>query len=256
MQPIDLLQVTKLNEDKRGQIARLYALDLTRRLLKIHDAHSRIRAERDRTVIETARIEEDGRHTLPYIIGLTDEVETILVEAKSVIRDTLRVFEIAFDMKFKKLEASSYLDRQGAPGEFEQWAAKALGAGAPPLQAVQFRRPLIRAIVDLRNASEHPEGLVGKLIVENFRRSVEGDLIPPTWRIEGKKPRQECLLLAELSLIEDALLYFCEEVLASVALWVSAAGPALLLAEIPEAERDPRAPVRFRWVLNRGNATN
>lgn len=250
MQTMDLLQVTKLSEEKRGALLRLYGLDLTRRLLKIHDAHARIRSERDRTITETARIEGDGRRTIPFIIGLTDEVETILVEAKSVIRETLKVFEIAFDKSFKKSEASTYLDKaNGSVGDFEYWAIESLGKEAQVLQVVRFRRPLIPAIVDMRNASEHPGGWVGTLVIENFRRAADGTLVPPTWRIDGKKPREERPLLTELTLIEGALLYFCEELIAATALSLSAAGPALVLGEIPEAERDPKSPVRLRWLF-------
>jgi hypothetical protein len=248
MQTFELLQATTLSEDKRGEVARLYALELLRRMLKFHDAHLRAKKARMATVMETSRIEDAGGHTVPFVIGLTDDVEVMLIEAKSIIRDTLGLFEIFFGKKFAKKEASRLLPWKGKPGEVLIWTEAEFGPDSKIHGTLQWYQALFHDVVTLRNAAEHPEDKAGNLIVENFRRGQNG-LVAPTWRVDGgPSPMPEAPLFPSLQKLEDGLLYYCEDILAACVL-TQLPSQFLFLAEIPAAERKAEAPVRLQWRM-------
>jgi hypothetical protein len=245
VQTSQLLQVADLTEAEKGKVTALYFENLQRSLLRCHDAIERLKQARDGTLAEVANAVDQGARSVPFVIGLVDEVNTFLFEAKMYLRDLLQVFNVFFGTDFAD---ASRLTRKhnGKEGAVVEWAIQAFGSDGFLTKMLSADEPWIAELVKSRNAVEHPEE-AGPLIVENFRASPSG-IIEPTWRREGKYARPESPLFSNLAVLLDNLLTLGEDVLVD-AIRQRPLSPHVGFQIIPPNERSPECPIRVRSVL-------
>jgi hypothetical protein len=186
--------------------------------------------------------QNQGRvYTLPSILDLQHHAETFLYNAKSALRDLTDIFSILFSKSFKK---EARFDKVFA------WAEKTFGPEDPlTIMLGGDANTWIKRIVTMRNAVEHPGGHSGILRIENFTSIEEGTkilVLEPMWYLntEEKVP-----IVHAMDVLVSNLLTFCEETLI-FCLEKFKTQVITVIAEIPEKERDPTCPIRFRMTIN------
>jgi hypothetical protein len=171
---------------------------------------------------------------IPGVLDLQGKAELFLYSAKLCLTDIAGLFKPLlgqdFDQNFKKAE---------------EWARKELTADAPLRELLSAERPWITRVVEFRNGVEHPKHRAGPLKIRNFQ--LDGNrLVPPLWWQGNSAPAEidkdmEDVLLSLLTLFEDLL-----AVLLAYHAWTVL---PIVIAEIPEEQRDPNMPMRLRVVL-------
>ncbi len=180
---------------------------------------------------------EDGRTiAAPHIIDLQGRVDRFLQGAKLALKDTAGLLRPLcgqdFDHNFRRVLL---------------WAESEPEPDVELIAILKRNAGWIKSLIDKRNAVEHPhDRLGGTLVVENMKMLRTNDgLRPkePVWFLTGEA---EQAIVPEMEEMAALLLQFSEELL--VALLKSRCQPLLeaTIAEIPEDDRDPSAPVRFR----------
>jgi hypothetical protein len=214
------------------------------RLLKCHEAYNRLQAPLKEN-LDKNHFNEDGTlKSLPYLIGLQEEVETILYEQKNFLRDLLRAVNIFFGTKFH--EASGfYADRKKGDGKIAKWAQEKFGAGDPFSKMLESEQSWIEEVIRKRNAVEHPGGKSGTLHIRNFWQVPDGRFALPVWHRDDMEPTG---IFPDLEVTLDNLLTLAEDVLVSCIVHKNRHGDAIAFAEIPEQERAPGCPQRIRVV--------
>jgi hypothetical protein len=240
MQTADIVQALKLDEGQRQSVSELYAVTIMRRMLKVFDAHRRLQVSLGETLGKPRTDNE-----LPYVIGLEDETDSILVEAKSILRDSLALFPICFPGMPEWDEAKHYIVDRAGGGSVRNWAAGMFGSDSRMVGVVDYYQPLVRDVVNYRNAREHPGGRAGTLAILNFRNH-EGALQPPDLEYRKGDQHARFPIFPYIQRLEDGLLYFAEDVLGALALELRAL-PQIVLEETPKGQRKKEAPVRLRW---------
>ena len=177
---------------------------------------------------------------LPSLVALQKDVEMFLYNAKLALRDTGGLFEPllgqTFDHRFHKAR---------------NWAEKKLGQEAPLIQLLTADADWIERVLNLRNAVEHPR-TAGRLRVRDFHLSnVDGRTVvsPPVWWVDDEQPES---ISEEMEVVEHNLLTFYEELLClllEVQLEIRPHPLAPVICEIPDEERDPAMPMRYRVVF-------
>lgn len=193
------------------------------------------------------RIDEKGlnfqaqgrAYTLPAVVNLQHQAETFLYNAKSALRDFTDVYLVFFSKDFKK---------EARYDKVLKWAEQKFGKGDPFSKMLTDDQTWLLRIVSMRNAVEHPGGRSGTLHVENFMGEEHPPtvlVIEPVWFLntETKSP-----IARDMDVFTTNLFTFFEETLL-LCIQKFPSGFPVGFAEIPEAERDPKCPVRFRVVL-------
>jgi len=242
----DLLPFFELTESQRQEIFGLMFSDIQPTLLTCFTISDQLRNE---IRIEQKKIDDTGlsfqgggRHyTVPTIFDLRTRAHTFLYHAKCVLRDMTKLFNILFSKDFEN--AARY-------DKVIKWAEEQFGADADLTRMLKDDEgSWIRSLVKMRNAVEHPGGYSGTLYVENFTAAPRGNQIEitePLWYLndETKSP-----IAFDMPVYVDNLLTFCEQTLL-LCLDKFKKNFPLVVAEIPESERDPHCPIRYKMTLD------
>jgi len=247
LQTKELLQFYKISKKQKEDLFGVMFSDVQPKIMacfRIKEQLTKeIRAHQKKIDEKGLEFQAQGRaYTLPSILDLRLHAETFLYNAKSALRDFTTVFLILFSKDFQK---------EARFDKVLKWARQQFGSADPLTTMVEEDQATwIAKIVKMRNAVEHPGGHSGILRIENFTATENGKTVfvtEPVWYLnsEVKVP-----IANEMDVMVTNLLTFCEETLV-LCLEKFKSGFPIALAEIPESERDPACPMRFRVVLNK-----
>lgn len=246
IQTFDLIQWLNVSDEEKKAIIDNY-LDLQRRLLNCFDIQQRLLAARDEALSGAVEIWGSGQNTVPHVIGMQDEVENFLFSAKTYLREVARLLNNLFRANLPN-EAAIFWDPKGGESKVAQWAKDRFGEDHGTTRMLLSEADWIGEIVRKRNAVEHPNGKSGVLKVVNYERIAAG-IIPPHWSREGTSPIGPTDLYKDISVTMDNLLTLGEDLLIE-AIRNDPAFPQIILAFVPEEDRDPKAPVRIRATVD------
>jgi hypothetical protein len=176
-------------------------------------------------------------YTLPSIMDLRHHTETFLYNAKSALRDFTVIFQIFFAKDFQK---------KAHYNKVLKWAEQKFGRKDRLSKMLAEDAMWITQIIKMRNAVEHPDRNI--LHIENFTSIENGKtvlVVEPVWYLNSEK--QSPIARDMEVYVSNLLTFFEESLLLCVEKFPS--GFPVAFAEIPEADRDSKCPVRFRVVL-------
>lgn len=177
---------------------------------------------------------------LPHIVGLREKSESYLYNSKSALRDFAGVFNVLFGSSFDACRYDLIL----------KWAEKKFGISSNLTNLLTGDQEWISKIVKMRNAVEHPGGHSGLLHIHNFQfvqqSNSKNALLVPTWHLNDEKPSS---ISKDMQTNISNILDFTEDVLV-VSLDYFKNNFPIIIAEIPETERDPNFPMRLKAVLD------
>jgi len=245
IQTKDLLQFYNLSDTQRNDLWGIFFNNLQPKLMACFRISEKLAQEvrGHQKSIDDHGIptQAQGRaYTLPFILDLEHSAETFLYNAKSVLRDLTEAFRLLFQKDFQK---------EARFDKVLEWAQLQFGPNDPFVKILADDQKWIVRIVRMRNAVEHPGGRSGTLHIENFT-SIEQNrtifVVEPVWYLnhEEKVP-----IVREMEVMVSDLLTFCEETLL-LCLEHFKKGFPIIIAEIPEAQRDADCPVRFRMTVD------
>ena len=169
---------------------------------------------------------------LPSILNLKPRVEEFLLNAQMALRDYSAVFAPLLGKNVPKGNMLVVL----------QWAEKEFGTEDIFTKALRDDHDgWIKYIADMRDVLTHPDSKKGPFEIYNFV-SINGSLVEPTWLLQGKN---RASIAAEMEIINRNLLLSCELNFHGALQLMPLSFPAQII-EIPEAERNPLNPIRFR----------
>jgi hypothetical protein len=244
LQTQDLLRFYKLTDNQKEEVFVFFS-SLQPKLMtcsRIMEQLTKEVKERQKKIDE-AGVEfqpQGSAYTLPSILDLQNRTETFLYNGKSVLRDLTDIFSILFSKDFKK---------EARFDKVLKWAKKEFGPDDRLTKMLKDHAAWIKKIVSMRNAVEHPGGYSGVLHIENFS-SIEQEkkvlVIEPLWYLNAE---QKVPIIYEMDAFVNNLLTFCEEILV-LSLEKFQKGLPILIVEIPEKERDPECPKRFKMSMD------
>jgi hypothetical protein len=238
-----LMQAFPIGEEVRSEVNEVL-FEVQRQLVRCVQVWERVRDEVGRAKALVAERGLDvqsnrGAVSLPSVADLMAHAESFLQAVKLAIRDVGRLLRPFFGTDF-----GHRFDRALA------WARGRFEEGDHLVQCFAHYEPWVDEIVALRNAVDHPTDLSrGKLVVYNFRLvpSRNGpQLAEPAWCLSGDDPTP---MLDDMQTITEGVLRISEDVL-SICLLKNRGAFPLYIYEIPEANRDPKCPIRLRVGLN------
>jgi hypothetical protein len=246
IQTKELLPFYNLSDKQMEQIGDLFFANLQPKLVTC----SRIKEQLTREVRGHQRgidefgleFQSQGRvYTLPSILDLQHHAETFLYNAKSTLRDLTHLFSILFSQSFKN---------EARFDKVFSWAKTKFGSEDPLVKMLgDDANTWIKRVVQMRNAVEHPGGYSGILHIENFISIEEGTkilVIEPMWWLNTE---EKCPIVYAMDVIVSNLLAFCEETLI-LCLEKFRIQHITVIAEIPEKDRDPTCPIRFKMTID------
>lgn len=246
IQATEVVQFLRLEKTKRDRVLEIYMRCIQPRLLRCMEISNALEKEVNgiKAELDTELAEKPTNQNaivLPQVTKLEEYIESYLYNAKSALRDLALVFEPIFGKKFS---GSRY-------DEIRKWATATFGADSPLAKLLADDEPWIKRLVDMRNAIEHLESKMGPLHISNFevfedRTSKRRLFREPVWFMNGEQPSS---IVIDMKTTLHNLLGLSEDILV-VAYVQSNPDSALQFAEIPEAERDPKCPIRIRAVLD------
>ena len=240
-----VLSWSSLPKEKRDEVMKLYVAVLMPRLLQCDDQRLKLVADVSQ-ITAAARFSDDGRVMYAdQIPNLSGEVETFLYQAKNFIRDVLQVLKIFFDCPLTDANVFADLPKKGAT-KLEEWATKEFGADDRFTQMIREEQDWAGRVIRLRNAVEHPGGMSGTIHFLNFR-AIGDKLATPSFHLDDDPPGN---LTGELAHIVDSLLELAEDLLLSCVYRTTKHLGMIAFYLIPEAERDPKSPVRMTVSLS------
>lgn len=236
-----LMEFYKISKKQRDEIFQVMHSEVVPKLVvcsRIKEQLAKDIRDHQKQIDEKGlEFQAQGRaYTLPAVMNLRHQAETFLYNAKSVLRDFTPIFKVLFSKDFK---------HEARYDKVHKWAEGKFGAKDSFSKMLTDDLPWIKRIVSMRNAVEHPGGYSGILHVENFS-SQEKDrtvfVIEPVWYLNSEKKSP---IAHDLEVFVTNLLTFFEESLL-LCLEKFPSGFPIAVVEIPESERDPECPIRFK----------
>ena len=175
---------------------------------------------------------------IPGVPGLRKSVESFLYHAKLALRDTGALMNPFHGQSF-----GHRYDR------LKTWAKDSLGTQTELVELLEREEGWVDEVIRMRNTVEHPNPPEEVLTVTDFTLTGPPDgisaLEEPSIQLgsEAARPVVEFLITTQ-----DHLLNFYEALLCTLLLPLGQ-GMGIEIHEIPEAERDPKNPVRFRPTI-------
>ena len=240
-QAIDFIKYMDL-DDKAQQKLFEILLELQRRLLQCSDIHLRLVEAKNQALKETYEILARGDRTIPHVLGLVTEAEAFLMGSKPYIRDIVALVNVLFNANLP-IDASVFWDPKGTESKIAVWAKSKFGPDNELARMLADEHNWIAELVRKRNASEHPSGKSGTLVVENFSAAPQG-FIPPYWKRIGTNAFPETDFYLDIATYMENMLTVAEDVMA-YGFMSRRRFPMIKLIEIPPEKRDPKAPVRL-----------
>jgi len=240
----ELLQPISLEKEKEEKINELFFTKIQPRLIRCFEISNKIAGDLEQIDTDLKKngikTQSAGRVVeVPHVMQLTEDVETYLYNAKSVLRDLAGLFEIFFNKKFHHSRYNDIL----------KWAKKYFAKDHPIPNFIEANQPWLKDIVQRRNAVEHPGEYSGQLHVKNIEFVDDKEnprFVPPTWFLNDNNPSS---IHNDLQVILRNLLEFSEILFVLILQTIESPFP-LRFYEIPEDERKKEAPVRFGVTID------
>lgn len=240
----EIIEFYNLPKDVKDDIKDILHSDIQKRLL----ACDKILVELNNEINDVLKtINEGGLKTqsqgrvleLPQIIRLEERLESYLYNAKSCLRDVLKIYNVVFDAGFNEARYDKAI----------VWASEKFGENDHLTNFLRADHDLwIHKIVKMRNAIEHPGGHSGHLNIINFEvnlDNIETKILEPMWHLNDEVPT---IIRHDLSAFTQNALELTEDVVIS-ALEKKGKPPMFELKEIPEDQRREEAPIRFKMGI-------
>ena len=231
----DILKFHRLPKERTDLVLTILHNDVVPRLIECERIAAAFTSDVEKGFAEG--IKPQGKALgLPSILRLKNRAEDFLYGAQMALRDYSGIFEPLLGKAVPK----------GNVGVLLKWAEKKLSKDDIFTRTLRSHHDdWIQYLVDMREVVTHPSSPKGPLGIYNFEVDATDQLIPPTWKLGAK---HRAAITMEMDVLNGNLLRFCEEAL-YYALWQLPAPPIGRVVEIPEAERDPANPIRFRIGL-------
>lgn len=248
LQTLKLLQQTTAQRALADGVGKLYVENLQRSLLRCYEINERFRIAFS-DAVKSYGHEPQQRNAIhvPQIPNIEAELHNFLIEAKTYVRDVLKVVNLLHGTDFEEASEFTRARKKKGARSLLEFAEKTFGEYDPQTKGLQAFGPFIEEIVAKRNAVEHPGGYSGHLIIKNFEPHPAGCLDEPEWCREknGMILAEASSIRSDLDAIIDNLLVLGEEIFIS---WAAAnlRGDGMMqIAEVPEAQRDVACAMRF-----------
>jgi len=246
IQTSELIKFYPISKKQREDIFGVFHQKVQPRLLQCYELKENLLSELtkigDEFKKEGIQTQSSGRiATVPQVMRLSENCENYLYNAKSSLRDLACIFEPLFGKKFTEARYD----------KIYEWSKAQFGENDNLTVIIKQDHDLwIKKIVTMRNAVEHPGGYSGYLHIHNIEiasdpKSKEPNLVQPTWHLNNE-PRVP--ILNDLETYIWNLLEFAEDLLVLSFEKFDKKFP-IVVAQIPENERDPKCPVRLRMTL-------
>ncbi|MBU1706122.1 MAG: hypothetical protein ABIJ25_01655 [Pseudomonadota bacterium] len=246
VQTSELIKFYPLSEKQRDEILKIYFEKVQPRLLRCYELKETLLSELckigDDFDKEGIRTQSSSRvATVPQVMNLSETCENYLYNAKSCLRDLAGIFESLFGQVFTEAR----YDR------IYEWSKGKFGDKDSLTAIIKQDHDLwIKKIVAMRNAVEHPGGYAGYLHIHNIEVGTDPKtknplLVPPAWHLNDE-PR--AAVLTDFETFITNLLEFAEDLFILSLEKFNKKFP-IVVVQIPEAERDPKCPVRLRMTL-------
>lgn len=246
LQTHDLLQWADLSREDKDSIMAIYD-GLKQRLIKCHESRDRLVSSLKTTIGECEFKEDGSSRYEPHVIGLKEEVETILYEAKNYLRDLLGILHVYFGYKCD--EASYLYDAKGkGRSPLVRWSSEKFGEDDPFTEMLATEHEWVEEVIRKRNAVEHPGGHSGTLYIHNFVQREDGKYVMPTWHRDDGEPKG---IYPDIDTILDNLLTLAEDFLVSCNVHKTK-HKVIQYVSIPADQRDPQCPKRIMVQLKEG----
>ena len=241
----DLMSAYPLSDDERQSILSAFG-SLMRRLLRMQELRDSLSKEYEkiRTQVREEGLTQLGEdaYEVPQIMGLDAQAEDFLQAAKLALIDCGSLFEPLYAQTF-----DHRIDLSIA------WLEEELGVEHEFVKRLRKHHDVwIKELIDRRNALEHPRKRAkGKLHIENIDIDVAGAKLmgsDPSWHLTGDESSS---IIEDTRILIENILRLAEEILVS-SLGVRFPDTPVMAKEIPEHNRDVKAPVRF-VLVPRGN---
>lgn len=234
----EIIQMARLPEEKKVSL-RGCCIELMSSLVQAQQAAGPLMDElksiESKIVSEGVKTQDHGRVIETPGVMKIDDARVFLKYGKQALQNLAKAMGIILDRKFDGPHFH----------KVKEVARERFGVDNPVVQLIVDDEPWIKELIDLRNEDEHPSS--GKQFIRGFSISPGegGSFLVDVPRFYNDSP-----VLKRLEVFSHNLLTFSEELLAvSLAQFFP---PIVALYEIPEEQRDPTAPVRFRLGLKEG----
>jgi aspartyl-tRNA(Asn)/glutamyl-tRNA(Gln) amidotransferase subunit B len=250
-QTSELANWLEIDQAKKLQLAQLYSVTLTQRLVECHKVHDALAQKMIESIERLNEQNDDRVREVPQVMGLQKIVESFLYEAKNYLRDLLKFFEILYACDLNEASVFGDLPEKGQ-SKLSKWASSKLGDDHPLTKLIRSEERWTSELIHKRNAVDHPDQKSGRLNVENILPAGDsGGFIPPTWGRTGRRNRD---ILKDMDVYLDNMLTLAEDLLASAVL-EDITPKGLTIHEIPVESRDPKCPARLQVVMSPEFAT-
>jgi hypothetical protein len=246
IQTSELIKFYPLSEKQRDETLKIYFEKVQPRLLRCYELKENLLSELSeiggKFNKEGILTQSSGRvATVPQVMNLSETCENYLYNAKSFLRDLASIFEPLFGETFTEARYD----------KIYEWSKAKFGEKDSLVAIIKQDHDLwIKKIISMRNAIEHPGGYAGYLHIHNIEIASDAKtknplLVPPTWHLNNE-PRAS--VLNDFETFIWNLLEFAEDLLVFSLETFDKKFP-IVVAQIPEEERDPKCPVRLRMTL-------
>ncbi|OJF68045.1 hypothetical protein BK026_04210 [Alteromonas sp. V450] len=246
-----ILDFYQLDDEFKKAICGILHDDIQKRLISCDKIATEIVSE-----IETAitALQESGLKTqsagrvieFPHILNLEVRLASYLYNAKSCLRDALKIYNKFFGSTFTEARFDNAIC----------WAKKEFGENDPIVKFLKKDHDLwIHKVVKMRNAAEHPGGHSGHLHIKNFEvdtTSTPPLIHEPLWYLNDEQPTP---IRGDLHVFVNNILELTEDIVLS-ALSKQEKPESGSILEIPEVQRREEAPIRFRIGLEQEFESN
>jgi len=246
VQTSELIKFYPIGKELREDIFGIFHQKIQPRLLQCYELKENLLSELTKIGNEFKKegiqTQSSGRvATVPQVMRLSENCENYLYNAKSSLRDLACIFEPLFGKKFTEARYD----------KIYKWSKSKFGENDNLTGIIKQDHDFwIKKIVTMRNAVEHPGGYSGNLHIHNIEiasdpKTKEPALVQPTWHLNDEQPVP---ILNDFETFIWNLLEFAEDILVLSFDKFDKKFP-IVIARIPENERDPKCPVRLRMTL-------
>jgi len=251
LQTLEIMEKTTLSKEQRDMIGGVFMDSLVKKQLRCWEIEQRIRADWEKSV---ANFMPPGRGAVavevPQIARLREDCEEFLYSVKNFLRDLIRVFSALYATKYE--DASEWMPVGKRTDSVMIYARATFGENHVNAKFFDQLPACIMPFVEMRNAVEHPGGLLGSLITENIALTNGRELVAPRWHREkeGKITYGPLPIIEDMSVAVNNLLILAEDVVVMWAIDHLVAPSAMRIVAVPEAKRDPNCSIKYRVYPN------
>lgn len=178
---------------------------------------------------------------IPQVAALDEDATAFLIPARRSIKTLCSLTAL-------------FLGREDRDNNFEHLANRLTAEGLGDTPLVRYLRECesgVQTVLTLRNGQEHPNARA-RTVIDNVRLMPDDSVVMPTWRLEGTAPEPAVSIVDSMRSILAFLIRIGEALFIHLMLHQADRRIANRLLEIPEGQRDPERPVRYRLEIHIG----